>query len=217
MVSKLIVSEKNSSESVFGPFLVPKAVYLTFPQPVLACMGHFGVQFIAISRKLLLATSFLYPLLLVAAKNCFICISHSQQICSILAICTWLNCTFWCKVHVQVGKKSPRHWLWYKNSSNLLKVGIAYNAIFVAFLSTGTTKLVASSVFLLNVMDFTPNNSMQQLTGCEQFLLPKTFQFGERLYTITPFSLTGPEYLQTLVIFQTKNSLVSFIPRSFAG
>ena len=70
----------NSCVFVFGPVLAQKAVHLTFSQPVLAWMGLFGVQFIAISRILLLATSFVYPLLLGAAKNCFICISHLQQI-----------------------------------------------------------------------------------------------------------------------------------------
>ena len=92
-----------------------------------------GVHFIAISRNLLLALSFVYPLLVGAAKHSHICIyaisnlqqicifrilyafSHLQQICSILvpttvlwtflAICSWLNCTFWCRVHF-LGKNS---------------------------------------------------------------------------------------------------------------
>ena len=42
----------------FWSFLVPKA---------------FGVHFIAKSENLLLANKFVYPLILGAAKNCFIC------------------------------------------------------------------------------------------------------------------------------------------------
>ena len=59
----LILLEKNSSESVLVLFLVPKAVHLTLLQPVLGCMGLFGVHFIAIKGFLLLATSFVYSLL----------------------------------------------------------------------------------------------------------------------------------------------------------
>ena len=59
----LILSEKNSSESVLVLFLVPKAVHLTLSQPVLGCMGLFGVHFIAIKGFILLATSFVYSLL----------------------------------------------------------------------------------------------------------------------------------------------------------
>ena len=40
VVSMLIVSEKNSCVSVFGPFLV----HFTFLQSVLGFMGLFGVQ-----------------------------------------------------------------------------------------------------------------------------------------------------------------------------
>ena len=104
---------KNKQPCIcFGPFLVPKIVHFTLSQPVL------GVHFIAISRNLLLALSFVYPLLVGAAKHSHICIyafSNLQQICSImvpkkyfglfLAICTWLNCTFWCKV--LFSKKNP--------------------------------------------------------------------------------------------------------------
>ena len=53
---------------VFGPILVPKTVHFTFLQPVL-----FGVHFTANCGNLLLATSFGYPLLIGALKNCFIC------------------------------------------------------------------------------------------------------------------------------------------------
>ena len=49
VVSMLIVSEKNSCVSVFGPFLVPKIVHFTFSQPLLGCMGLFSVHFIATS------------------------------------------------------------------------------------------------------------------------------------------------------------------------
>jgi hypothetical protein len=58
VVSMLIVSEKNSCVSVFGPFLVPKIVHFTFSQPVLGCMGLFSVHFIA---KSTVATNFVYP------------------------------------------------------------------------------------------------------------------------------------------------------------
>jgi hypothetical protein len=47
-------------------------VHFTFSQPVLGFMGLFGVHFIATSRNLLLATSFVYACL-GSAKNCFIC------------------------------------------------------------------------------------------------------------------------------------------------
>ena len=57
-----------------------------------------------------------------------------------------------------------------------------YNANFVEPSSTGTTKLVASSVFLLNVINFTPISLMQ---------VAKKVQFAEKeKYSITPFSLT---------------------------
>ena len=65
VVSMLIVSEINSCVSVLVSFLVPKTMYFTFSQPLLGCM-----ELIAISRKLLLATIFVF---VGAAKNCFIC------------------------------------------------------------------------------------------------------------------------------------------------
>ena len=68
----LIVSEKKSCVSVFGPLSVPKTVHFNFSQPVLGCMGLFGVHFIATKVKLLLVTSFVYPLLVGTAKNGFI-------------------------------------------------------------------------------------------------------------------------------------------------
>jgi hypothetical protein len=58
---------------LFCTFLVPKAMHFTFSQPVIGCMKLFGMHFIAIGVKLLLATSFVYPLIVDALKNCFIC------------------------------------------------------------------------------------------------------------------------------------------------
>jgi hypothetical protein len=48
-------------------------VRFIFLHPVLGCMGLFGMQFIATDRNLQLANSFVYPLLVGAAKNCIIC------------------------------------------------------------------------------------------------------------------------------------------------
>ena len=53
----LIVSEKNSNVS-FLSFFGTKAMHFTFSQPVIGCMKLFGMHFIAIGVKLLLATSF---------------------------------------------------------------------------------------------------------------------------------------------------------------
>ena len=55
--------------SIFGT----KAMHFTFSQPVIGCMKLFNMHFIAIGVKLLLATSFVYPLIVDALKNCFIC------------------------------------------------------------------------------------------------------------------------------------------------
>ena len=44
----------------------------TFSHPVLGCLGLFGVHFIAISGNPLLATSFVYPLLLGAENLLYI-------------------------------------------------------------------------------------------------------------------------------------------------
>ena len=120
----LIVSEKKRCVSVFGPFSVPKTVHFNFSQPVLGCTFgvhlvciSFGVHFIATKVNLLLVTSFVYPLLVGAAKNGFICFfvlaanlqhfgTKKTVLSTFLAICTWLHCTFWCKVHFLKRKRT---------------------------------------------------------------------------------------------------------------
>ena len=67
-------------------------------------MGLFGVLFIAKSKNLQFATSFVYPLIVDALKNCFICyfalaanLQHfgtKNSALDFLAIYTRLNCTF---------------------------------------------------------------------------------------------------------------------------
>ena len=64
----------------------------TFSHPVLGCLGLFGVHFIAISGNPLLATSFVYPLLVGAEKLLY------MFFCSILVLKTVLW-TFWQSVH----------------------------------------------------------------------------------------------------------------------
>ena len=63
VIPMLIVAETKSSESIFGPFGNKGSEFYFF-----ACLGLFVVHFIAISGNPLLATSFVYPLLVGAEK-----------------------------------------------------------------------------------------------------------------------------------------------------
>ena len=69
------------------------------------------------------------------------------------------------RIHQCTGcEKKYKALFWYQKPSNLLQVVIT---VFLGSLSTSTTTLVASSVFLLS-LEFTPKNPTQQCTGCEK-------------------------------------------------
>ena len=66
-----------------------------------------------------------------------------------------------------------------------------HNAFFVGSLSTSTTTLVAGSVFLQNVMEFTPKSPTQQCIGCEEspkhcFWYQKPTNLQQMLTTYNP-------------------------------
>ena len=63
---------------------------------------------------------------------------------------------------------------------------IASNAFFVGSISTGTTTLVAGSVFLLNIMESSPKSPTQSKA---LFLVPKIFQFTACVNNLKPHCL----------------------------
>ena len=179
----LIVSEKKRCVSVFGPFSVPKTVHFNFSQPVLGCTFgvhlvciSFGVHFIATKVNLLLVTSFVYPLLVGAAKNGFICffvLAANLQHFGTKKQCLAL---FWLSVHgciVLFGVKSI-----FLKGNALLATSFVVLMLIVSDKNSSKSvfgpfwyKKQCILLFRLNVMDFTQFSPNQQCTGCKNNLL----------------------------------------------